>query len=337
MQLLVIDDSSIWDDFVDRSPYGTLFHKWGFLKTIEKHTGYTLLPYGMYSDDKLICIFPAFLRANYGLNVVLSPPPRTGVPYMGFALGSDHDELTQNGKEVRLREIVKLITEKLEEISPAYVSFQLTPFLDDIREFKWNDYSVDPLFTYYLPTDALLDDIFSGFSRSTRNLLNKIRKNKFNMEMKESNDIALFSDMLSKRYEEQGIRFPITNMDYLTDLLRLYPDNIKLYYVYDENGNIIGSSIVIIFKDKVISWLGTPKPDVDLPVNELLFWELVKIAKETGRMFEIGGADTQRLCSFKSRFNPSLETNYRVFRRRNIGVVAEWVYLNLYKKSSSFR
>lgn len=80
MQLLVIDDSSIWDDFADRSPYGSLFHKWGFLKTIEKHTGYTLLPYGMYSDYKLICIFPAFLKANYGLNVVLSPPRAQGYP-----------------------------------------------------------------------------------------------------------------------------------------------------------------------------------------------------------------------------------------------------------------
>lgn len=153
--------------------------------------------------------------------------------------------------------------------------------------------------------------------------------------MKESNDFSLFSDLLSKRYEDQGIRFPIMNIDYLADLLRLYPDNIKLYYVYDEGDNIIGSSMVIMYKDKVISWLGTPKPDVNLPVNELIFWELIKTAKDTGRVFEIGGADTQRLCAFKSRFNPSLETNYRVFKRKNIGVVAEWVYLNLYKKSSS--
>lgn len=335
MQILTIDDSSIWDDFIDRSPYGTIFHKWGFLETIEKHTGYTLLPYGMYVKDQLVCIFPAFLKSNYGVNIILSPPPRTGIPYMGFVMSSEYNDLTQNGKEVRLKDIVQGITGKLDEISPVYVSFQLIPELNDIREFKWNDYSVDPLFTYYLSTDVPLEDISKGFSRSTKSIISKIRNNRFNMEIKESNDLSLFSELLSKRYEEQGMRFPIVNMEYLADLIRLYPDNIKLYYVYGGNGNIAGSSLAILYKDKVISWLGTPKPDVSLPVNELLFWEFIKIAKNRNSKFEIGGADTQRLCSFKSRFNPSLETNYRVFRRKNIGVVAEWVYLNVYKKSSS--
>jgi hypothetical protein len=334
MQVLTIDDSSIWDDFIDSSPYGTIFHKRGFLETIEKHTGYTLLPYGMYAKDKLVCIFPVFLKTNYGVNVILSPPPRTGVPYMGFVMSEEYDTLTQNGKEVRMREVILELTGKLDEFSPIYVSIQVIPSFIDVREFKWNDYSIEPLFTYYLPTDAPLEEILKGFSRSTRNAIKKIMDNKFNMEIKESTDLDPFYGILSKRYEEQGIRFPIISMEYLGDLLRLYPDNIRLYYVYDEDSNILGSSLAIIYKGKVISWMGTPKPDVSLPVNDLIFWELIKIAKDTNRIFEIGGADTRRLCAFKARFNPSLETNYRVFRRRNIGAMAEWVYMNVYKKSS---
>jgi len=335
MQILIIDDSILWDEFVDQSPYGTIFHKWGFLKTIEKHTGYTLLSYGMYVKNRLICIFPAFLKTNYGVNVVLSPPPRTGVPYMGFLMGSDYDALTQSGKEVRMKEMTQEVAKKLDEFSPIYVSFQLVPAFSDIRGFKWSGYSVEPLFTYYLPTDSSLDEIFKGFSRSTRNLVKKIIDNKFNMEMRESTDFAPFFEILSRRYGEQSMRFPLISIEYLEDLLGLYPDNIKLYYVYDENKNIIGSNLAIIYKGKVVSWLGTPKPEVDLPVNDLIFWELIKISKDTNSVFEIGGADTERLCAFKSRFNPSLETNYRVFRRRNIGAVAEWVYMNVYKKSNA--
>lgn len=334
MEILIIDDSRIWDDFIDSSPYGTIFHKRGFLETIEKHTGYTLLPYGMYAKDKLVCVFPVFLKTNYGVNVILSPPPRTGVPYMGFVMSEEYDTLTQNGKEVRMREVILELTGKLDEFSPIYISIQVIPSFIDVREFKWNDYSIEPLFTYYLPTDAPLEEILKGFSRSTRNAIKRIIENKFNIEIKESTDLDPFYEILSKRYEEQGIRFPIVSIEYLGDLLRLYPDNIRPYYVYDEDKNILGSSLAIIYKDKVISWMGTPKPDVSLPVNDLIFWELIKIAKDTNRIFEIGGADTRRLCTFKARFNPSLETNYRVFRRRNIGAMAEWVYMNIYKKSS---
>ncbi|MCQ6963394.1 GNAT family N-acetyltransferase [Methanolobus chelungpuianus] len=335
MQISTLDDSSIWDDFVDSSPYGTLFHKWDFLKTIEKHTGYILLPYGIYVKDTLAGVFPAFLKSNYRVSAVFSPPPRTGIPYMGFIMSSDYVELTQNGKEARLKEIVKGITEKLDKLSPVYLSIQLPSAFSDIREFKWNDYSVDPLFTYYIPTDASLDDILKGFSRSTKRLIRGINSKKFGIEMVQSTELAPFFDLLSRRYKEQGLKLPIISMEYLADLLHLYPDNIRLYYVYDEEGVIVGSNLAIMYKNKLISWLGTPKPDVNLPVNEFIFWEFIKMAKNTNSVFEIGGADTRRLCSFKSHFNPSLETSYRVFRRSSIGVVAEWAYLNLYKKSSS--
>ncbi|TGC09409.1 GNAT family N-acetyltransferase [Methanolobus halotolerans] len=330
-----MNDAQMWDDFVDESPYGTIFHKWGFLKTIEKHTGHEFLPYTLYEEDTLVCIFPAFIKTNYGVNVILSPPPRTGVPYMGLVLSSEYDDLTQSGKEVRLREIIKLATEKFEGFSPIYISTQLIPAFSDIREFKWNGYSVEPLFTYYIPTDIPSDEILKGFSRSTKRLVKGIKNNKYDMKMIESTDLTLFCDLLSKRYEEQDIKVPIVGIEYLEDLMKLYPENIRLYYVYDENGNVIGSNVITMYKQKIVSWLGTPKPDVNLPVNEFIFWELIKISRDKNSMFEIGGADTRHLCSFKSRFNPLLETNYRVFRRKNLGVVAEWVYLNIYKKRSS--
>jgi len=335
MQISIIHERDVWDRFIDQSPYGTIFHRWDFLKTVEKHTGYTLLTYGIYVKDKLACIFPAFIKTKYRVNAIFSPPPSTGIPYMGFVMSSEYNNLTQSGKEIILKEIVQGITEKFDEFAPIYVSVQLIPNLNDIREFKWNGYLIDPLFTYYLPTDTSLEGIFKGFSRSTKRSMRGIIDNIFKMEMRESADFTYFYRLLSKRYQEQGMRLPIIKKEYLEDLKQFYPDNIRLYYVYDESNNIIGTNLVILYNGKVISWLGTPKPDVSLPVNELIFWELIKIAKDTNSIFEIGGADTRQLCSFKSGFNSSLETNYRVFRRRKVGAVTEWVYLNIYKKSNS--
>lgn len=51
MTVTMINDKDLWDRFVDESPYGLLFHKWDFLHIIEKHTGYQLLPYGVYKGN----------------------------------------------------------------------------------------------------------------------------------------------------------------------------------------------------------------------------------------------------------------------------------------------
>jgi hypothetical protein len=45
VSLVLIQDQTSWDQFIDNSPHGLLFHKWNFLKTIELHSGYELLPY----------------------------------------------------------------------------------------------------------------------------------------------------------------------------------------------------------------------------------------------------------------------------------------------------
>jgi len=168
MQISIIHERDVWDRFIDQSPYGTIFHRWDFLKTVEKNTGYTLLTYGIYVKDKLACIFPALIKTKYRVNSIFSPPPSTGIPYMGFVMNSEYNNLTQSGKEIILKEIVQGITEKFDEFAPIYVSVQLIPNLNDIREFKWNGYLIDPLFTYYLPTDTSLEGIFKGFSRSTK-------------------------------------------------------------------------------------------------------------------------------------------------------------------------
>src|SRR5665647_3548673 len=74
-----------WDQFVETSPQGSLFHKWDFLKTVERHSMHRFLPYGVYSGEELRCIFPFFIGRDHGLTVMNSPPPNTQIPYLGPA------------------------------------------------------------------------------------------------------------------------------------------------------------------------------------------------------------------------------------------------------------
>jgi len=39
MAVELLEDKRRWDRFVETSPQGLLFHKWDFLKTVERHSG----------------------------------------------------------------------------------------------------------------------------------------------------------------------------------------------------------------------------------------------------------------------------------------------------------
>lgn len=99
MSTNLITDEKLWDEFVDNSPYGMLFHKWRFLETMAEFTGYSFEPYGIYSGSTLIALFPMFSKSSFGFKTLFSPPPQTGVPYLGFIMGPEYNSLKQDKKK----------------------------------------------------------------------------------------------------------------------------------------------------------------------------------------------------------------------------------------------
>jgi hypothetical protein len=99
----IIDDKVLWDDFIDESPHGLLFHKWDFLKIIEKYAHFRLVPYGIYEGRELVGVIPIFYRNMKGIKMAYSPPQGTlaYIPYLGPVMGHTYDGLTQRKKEER--------------------------------------------------------------------------------------------------------------------------------------------------------------------------------------------------------------------------------------------
>jgi|ERR1019366_2138678 hypothetical protein len=85
MSVELLEDKKLWDQFVENSPQGTLFHTWDFLKIVERDSGSQLLPYAIFSGTNLRCIFPFFITRRLGLTAMCSPPRDAQIPYLGFA------------------------------------------------------------------------------------------------------------------------------------------------------------------------------------------------------------------------------------------------------------
>ena len=118
MAISIIDDRELWDSTVDQSPYGLLFHKWDFLKIAEKHTGWTLLPYGVYKGKRLLSLFPLFYKRDLLIKSVFSPPPLSCIPYLGPTMNAGYDGLKPSTRESDLQAVVDEVTAAIRKLSP---------------------------------------------------------------------------------------------------------------------------------------------------------------------------------------------------------------------------
>lgn len=331
MHISIVSDSQIWDRFIDESPYGTIFHKWDFLRTVEKHTGCKLITLGVYITEELICVIPLFLKKINGIRMVFSPPPQTAIPCLGFVLSPRCDIMKQSKKSLHMYEMGKLFAEEINRLNVNYVSIVLTPMFNDVRPFKWNGFLIDPITVFMIDLQRPPDAILQSFSSSRKETVKKLER--YGMKLTESDDLSLFYNSSVERYREQGLKFPVAGEEYLEELHSLYPEEIKMYYVHGSEDSMLGSMLTTEYK-RMTMWMGSVKPNIHVPVNEFIYWELIKEGKAKGfDLLELGGAEVPSIAAFKAQFNPSIRVKYRLVKKDFIGKIAEWAFFNIYKKS----
>lgn len=333
MVIELIKDKDIWDSFIDKSNDGTLFHKWDCLKIMEKYTNSKLLSYGIYKGETLICIFPLFLKSKV-LKMVFSPPPGTGVYRLGFVMNQEFDSFKQTKKEAYLNIVQDGFNEEMKKISPNYIYISLIPNFLDVRSFKSNNYEIDEYFTYMINLNYSLDEIWNCFGKDLKKSIQKA--DSMGLKLIKSNNISILYESANTRYKEKGLNF-LPNQNYLEELLKTYPENLGVYYLYDNNDNILSTHLCCIYKNTFIPWIGGYKihnqsSSKKMYGNEYTIWKLIEKAKSAGcKTFDWGGGP-ENIAQFKSKFNPNLGICMIIKKKDNIEKFAEWTYLNIIKR-----
>ena len=330
MAIKLINEKQLWDQLVESTPQGLLYHKWDFLKLIEKHYKYNLLPYGIYKGEELICVFPMFQKRIKGINCLFSPPPQSGVPYLGFIMNETYHILKQSKKESYLKIVAEDVDREIKRISPNYFSASLVPGFVDIRQFKWRRYGITTDYTYILDLNQSLDEIWNGVTGHCRQKIRKCRD--LNCKLEKSKDVSPLIELLKERYRQRGMNF-LVRTSYLNDLMETFPDNIGLYYLHNDD-RIIGASLNHEYNNWYLGWIGLTKAkDRKYKyVNDLMLWSFIQQANLQGyKKFEISGANDPDLCQFRTKFNPQLEICMQISKKDFLGRIAEKFYLRFIK------
>jgi len=64
------EDSEAWNNIVENSPQGTIFHTWKWLKIVEKHTNSKLYPIIGYKGTEPVGVYPLFFVKKKGIRLV---------------------------------------------------------------------------------------------------------------------------------------------------------------------------------------------------------------------------------------------------------------------------
>lgn len=334
MAINLLTNQNQWDRFVDSSPHGLLYHKWDFLKLVEKYTGYRLLPYGIYKGEQIICVFPLFYKKVFGVKMLFSPPPQSGIPYLGPVMNEEYTSIKQDKRESYVNQVSQEIDAELKRIAPNYFSVIMVPGFIDIRPFQWLNFQVNPSYTYIFDLKSELEDILKDFTTVCRQNIRKGEKSQ--CHMLRCGDTSVLTDLLTERYNEQCLNYTV-NPDYLKEALTAYPENLVLYCLFD-NDEIIGAILCQAYK-RYLGWMGLAKPKSEKHkyANEFMIWQLMQQAKSLGfSKFEISGANKQSLCKYRSKFNPQLDLYFTITRKDTLGKIAEAFYYNFIKKSKVY-
>ncbi|MGA9141109.1 MAG: GNAT family N-acetyltransferase [Methanocella sp.] len=319
----IIDDKSLWDGFVDKSPYGLLFHKWDFLKIMEKYSGMQLLPYGIYKGNELICLFPLFFRRANGLKMLYSPPILllTYIPYLGFVMCEAYDELRQLKKEHYLDLVVADFQAEIARLSPNVVSIYTAPRLTDVRSFLWGGYSMKTQYNYVIDLRDPVDALWGRLEKKLKARLRAMEKRSGELEIKIENDPHTMFRIMRKKLAGEGHTFWHNQRpEYLKAIHAAYPDNVRTYQLL-ENSEIVSMLVTIEYKGRVSAWMGGSPKDGDY--SEYLTWNIMKMAKAKGfTSYENPDANTKRLCLFKTKFNPGLECCQYLYKKDAFGNMA---------------
>jgi hypothetical protein len=312
-----------WDSALEHSPHATVFHRCAALEQLAADSGTELHPLMGFKGQEPIGVLPIFELRKGPFSAVFSPPPNLWIPRLGPAFVVRGDP-KQRKRERRRQGFIDAAFEYIEDtIDPKYLRVRTPTELDDVRQFKWNDCTVRPEYTYVTDLSGGKDAVRNRFTSEARRRLRIGQESESEYTISEEGLDATETVMhhVESRYNEQGEPFPVPTGFPGRLYEALQPGQIRPY-VLRVDGDVVGGHIYYDDGDTISGWLGNVKPPdhVDLPVNELLIWRGITDAIERGRTaYELVGAGDPRLNRYKLHFGPEL-TGFYSMERSGAGI-----------------
>ncbi len=185
-------DTDVWDDLVERSPHGSIFHSSSWVGALGG--GYDL--WGVYSGDDLQAGFVAPVRQLMGVRVPRNPYL---TKYSGLVVANGGRSPTN-----QLSFESRVVTALAPFLKSTYRWGRMTldPRVAYVIPFLWEGFTIHPRFTYVL-TLSDMESVWKGMQHAVRSDVSKARRSGLSVVHEQSADRLL--PLLRLNYRRLGM------------------------------------------------------------------------------------------------------------------------------------
>jgi hypothetical protein len=315
------DRYEAWDDLVDASPHGTIFHKSYWLTACSELLNRQLTILGCFQGDTLVGGCSLFTRTIKGvLRIASSVCPTT--PYGGVVLSQSPSTKVRR-HETAHQQLVQSICNSIYALQLDHVELINSPDFTDIRPFTWNGWNSKVLYAYYLDTRT---DMQTSMEHSTRRAIAKAIKQ--GIEIKTSHDISEFYELFSMTFRKQGLRPPVPE-SFLTRIFDLVTStgSGEMWIAQTPSAETISAHILLWDNRRAYGWSAGSQPRFgNTGATSLLIQEEFNVLKKRGvKEYNLFSGNFPQFAYFASGFNPRLVPYYGVSKSRFVFAIASGV------------
>jgi len=305
---------SDWESALPRTGFEP-FHTPAALSVLDDHASGDLHLFAGYKGQNPVALLPLFIQRRAVGSMVTSPPPGFSVPRLGPIVMPASPK--QRKRERLNRRFAEAIVEETDIDSPTTLFRMVanTAYTDP-RPFVWSDFSLDTSFTYVLDVaDTTPEELLADCSKSLRREIRDARDLDVTIQQEGVEGAKAIYDRTDERYAEQDEEFALS-WEYVRDLIEALDERARVYVARDPDGDFLSGVTALYSNDAAYFWQGGARGEYNgTTVNSLIHWRILEdIAEappiESVTQYDLMGANTERLCRYKSKFGASLEPYY---------------------------
>lgn len=299
---------SAWDQLVESSPQGTIFHRSSWLTTCSGLLKQQFKILGCFQDDTLVAGCSFFTRTIGGF-LKLASSVCTMTPYGGIVLCQPATS-RQRQQEVSQRAAIELLRQSIAAYGFDRVQLINSPGLVDIRPFTWNGWRSRVLYAYCLDTDVDFEEHVSS------KVMSHIRRAmKAGIITRKSDDLGSYCRLFAMTFERQGLKPPVaeTFLARMFDLLKTQQCG-EMWVAETASGETASAEILVWDNKRAYAWSAVSDTQLRKTgaASLLLHREFHELKGRGTREYNLMSANIPSLASFNSSFNPRLVPYYEV-------------------------
>jgi len=313
------NDTAIWDDFVAKSPQGSIFATSQYLDAVQaKYRIGVLTGKGR--------IMAGIVLARNELRTFSNP---LLVKYLGVLFAPSNKKTKYVTEISRERNIC---IELINYIKPYYTfDYTFHPNFTNWLPFHWAGFRQETRYTYIFNDISSIEALLQGADSRVRNTLRKAEKNNISIINKIDVDAFYKVNRLSFARQSGNPPYSLEKLRNMYDILSA-TNSIHLLGAVDKSGRLL--SVAGIVNDHRCSYLllnGTDYRVTDVGANTKLIVEAIKFCSNLAPRFDFEGSMIKNIEFFYQSFG-AVQTPYFSIWRDNTLVQNKRRLINLYKK-----